>query len=48
MLGVGDATEHKAPDAQAKYALEYYVTFFNKEVGGVGAFYGRTYRSRPL
>jgi len=37
------------PPAQgAKYSVEYYVTLFNKELGGSGNFYGRTYRSGAI
>jgi hypothetical protein len=33
------------PLSGAKYFLEYYVTLYNREMGGSGGFYGRTFRS---
>lgn len=40
--------EIRGPISGGKYQLEYYVTFFNKDIGTSGNFYGRTYRSKPL
>ena len=40
--------ENKPPVQGAKYSFEYYVTLFNREIGGNGSFYGRTYRSKGL
>jgi hypothetical protein len=40
--------DNKPPVLGAKYALEYHMTLFNRDVGGTGSFYGRTYRGKPL
>lgn len=34
--------------AGSKFALEYFVTLFNKDISSHGSFYGRTYRSKEI
>jgi len=32
----------------SKFSLEYYITLFNKDIGTLGSFYGKTHRSQSI
>ena len=44
----GNPNQTQVPLQGSKYSLEYYLTFFNKEIGTHGSFYGRTHRTQAM